>query len=316
MTLRYFTTTESGAGMSALDFDMGVTAIGPLHGIGESIVPMVWKNPAPAMYRIADGEEIALGTAAVHPFAFFGTAPNRYIGLRSGFIGPFGEWYRYKTADTTWTMYDAAGVQTAAGSLTNLTPCDEGPCDEGPHAAPGARYVATRDALAVSGRASRGELEVRFGSDPSDLIAPTLTSLRVVNAQNRLTEHFDRNGTATLFFSAADLAYPFRAFGETRELKREATRVWYRVHGTTEWQPVSPVWQSSDLGSPTSLGHFPAGELWTADLSPATRTGADAIDLRIEIEDVPGNRSTWTQSPAFLIGTNSAPGARKRRSVR
>jgi subtilisin family serine protease len=316
MLLDYFTTTESGSGASGLDFDMGMTAIATLRGIGDSIVPSSWPNPSPAEYRIADGEEVTLGSGAMHPFAFFGTAPNRYIGLRSGFSGPLGEWYPYTTLDTAWTAFNAEGAQTATGTLTNWTPCDEGPCDEGPAPVAGGRYVATRSLLPVAGRASRGELDVRFGSDVSDLIAPTITTLRIVNGEGRLAERFERNAEAAVLFSATDLAYVARALGITRDLKREATRVSYRIHGTTEWHPVSAVWQSSNHGAAETLNHFPAGELWRADLSAATRSGAEAIDLRIEIEDVPGNRSTWTQAPAFAIGTATAPAPGKRRSVR
>jgi subtilisin family serine protease len=319
MTLDYFTTEESGEGASGIDFDIGVTAIASLRAIDGAIVAVPWDFPSPSAYRIADGEEITLGTAPLYAFSFFGTAPNRYIGLPSGFVGPLGEWYRYVTVDTPWTMYDAANAQVAAGTYSNLTTCDEGPCDPGPAPQAGGRYVAARDDMNVAGRPSRGEVEVRFGNDPGDLQAPTLTALRVMNGQGRLAERLARNGNASLFFAAGDFDYPpanQRNLGSTRELKREATKAFYRAHGTAAWIPLTPVHQGSDLGSVLALRRFPAGEMYRADLSAATRAGADAVDLRIDVEDVAGNRTTWTQSPAMLVFDDGTPPPVRRRSVR
>jgi subtilisin family serine protease len=310
MLLEYFTTEESADGVSGMDFDVGQTAIAMLRGIDGAIVPVPWAYPSPAAYRFADGEEITLGTSPLYPFAFFGTAPNRYIGLPPGFAGPFGEWYRYVTADTPWATYDATDTLLATGIYTNLTTCDDGPCDPGPSPRMGGRYVVTRDGMNVAGQPSRGELEVRFGSDPNDLIAPTLTTLRVMNGQGRIAERLDRTSNASLFFAAADLEYPpaeQRRFGSTRELKREVTKAFYRPHGTPNWLPLIPVHQGSDLGSVDALHRFPAGEMYRADLSSVTRSGAVAVDLRIEIEDLAGNRTTWTQSPAIFLSGEGGP---------
>lgn len=320
MLLEYFTTAESADGVSGIDFDVGATAIGMLRGIDGGIVPVPWDYPAPAQYRLSDGEEITLGTSPLYAFSFFGTAPNRYIGLPPGFVGPLGEWYRYVTSDTPWVMYDSAGVQVAAGTYTNLTTCDDGPCDPGPARQAGGRYVATRDGLNVAGRPSRGEVEARFGSDPSDFDAPTLTTLRVLDAQGRAASRLARNSNASLFFAAGDYFYPPNTprdrFGSTRDLKREATRVSYRPHGSAGWIPLTPVHQGSDLGDVNLLQRFPAGEMYRADLSSATRAGTDAVDLRIEIEDVAGNRTTWTQSPAIVLTGEAPPPSGKRRSAR
>jgi hypothetical protein len=320
MVVEYFTTAESAEGVSGMDFDVGSTAVGMLRGIDGRIVSVPWAHPSPAAYRISDGEEITLGTSPLHAFSFFGTAPNRYIGSMPGFAGPLGEWYRYTTADTPWVSYDAAGAQVAAGTYTNLSTCDEGPCDPGPAREPGGRYVASRDTMEVAGHPSRGEVEVRFGSDRADLDAPTLTALRVMNAQGRLAQRLDRNGNASLFFAAGDYHYPpadQKALGSTRDLKREATRVSFRAHGTANWIPLTPVHLGSDLGVVLDLRRFPAGEMYRADLSAVTRAGADAVDLRIEMEDVAGNRTTWTQSPAIIVdGDGTPPPPRKRRSSR
>ncbi|PYQ30050.1 MAG: hypothetical protein DMF56_10010 [Acidobacteria bacterium] len=323
MILDYFTTMESGVGTSGIDFDMGSTAIGKLRGIDGAIVSVPWVYASPAAYRISDGEELTLGTSPLYAFSFFGTAPNRYIGLVPGFVGPLGEWYRYVTQDTPWVSYNAANAQVAAGTYTNLTTCDEGPCDPGPAPQTGGRYVAARDDMNIAGQPSRGEVEVRFGSDPNDLDAPTLTALRVLNAQGRLAEKLEKNSNASLFFAAGDYFYPpadqRSKLGSTRELKREATKVFYRAHGSATWTPLTAVHQGSDLGDVAQLRRFPAGEMYRTDLAAVTRAGADSVDLRIEIEDIAGNRTTWTQSPAIILSGDAGqppPPTGKRRSAR
>jgi hypothetical protein len=315
MVLEYFTNDASGEAVSGIDFDTGATFIGSLRALDGAIVPVGWDHPSPDAYRISDGEEITLETAPLHPFSFFGTVPNRYIGSMPGFVGPFGNWYRYVTTDTPWTAYDAAGAQIATGVYSNLTTCDEGPCDPGPDPRPGGRFVAARNDMSAGGQPSRGEIEARFGNDARDLIAPTLTALRVLNAQGRLAEKLEPNSNASLFFAAGDYEYPAlgeRRFGSTRDLKRDATKVFYRAHGTANWISLTPVHQGSDLGSIDALRRFPAGEIYRADLGAVTRAGASAIDLRIEIEDVAGNQTTWTQSPAILVSGNDGTPSKRR----
>jgi hypothetical protein len=131
-----------------------------------------------------------------------------------------------------------------------------------------------------------------------------------MNGQGRLAQRLEGNANASLFFAVTDLEYPpadQRRFGSTRELKREATKLSYRAHGTATWVPLFPVYQGSDPGSVDTLHRFPAGDMYRAELYAVTRAGTDAIDLRIEIEDLAGNRTTWTQSPAILITGNTTP---------
>jgi len=168
-----------------------------------------------------------------------------------------------------------------------------------------------REQLNVAGQTSRGELEVRFGTNAEDLVAPTLTSLRVTKSNGRLTDRVDLHSAASLVFSAADFNYPTDL---TRQLNSAATRVSYRVHGTGEWRPLTVVLTGTDEGNRAAVGHIPAGDLYRVDLSAAT-PASGFIDLRIELEDAAGNRTSWTQAPAFAVGTATS-GTTRRRSVR
>lgn len=295
-TLDYYTTQESGSGNSGFMFHVLYgTLIPPLRAIDGAIVATEF-NPSPADYRIASGEEITVGSRPLFPRSLYGTTNSANYNLlitRPGFHGPFGDWDEVATHGTAWTLFDSQNAMRGAGAF-DLT--SQSYYNSGPMSVPGGRFVAARDGLKMAGLPSRADLEVQFGDDGGDLVAPTLTSLRIVDHNGRLAEQFDPHAAAALVFSAADFDYPFGI--RTLAMKTEATRVSYRFAGTSEWRPLAVVFNGSDTGSFSELGRLPAGDLYRADLSPATIGGA--VDLRIEVEDVHGNRTTWTQSPAFM----------------
>ncbi|HYK02340.1 MAG TPA: S8 family serine peptidase [Thermoanaerobaculia bacterium] len=300
----YYTTRESGnAGSGIMFYYVDKTIVPPLRGLGDSIVATEFTQ-SPADYAIANGEELTVGTTPLFPIAFYGTTEGLlYQWVWPGFRGAFNDWDTNATQGTAWTTYDAQNAVKASGSIVVTIP----PSDPGPAAEPGDRLVAVTENLNVAGLPSRGELEVQFGRDETDLIAPTFTSLRVLDALGHPTSRLRRNTAATLHFSIAD--HDYRSDAQTQPLKSEATRVWYRPSGTTAWQPLSVANTGSDPGTFTTLGHIPAGDLYRIDLTPATMI-AGQIDLRIEAEDAHGNRTTWTQLPAFVVSVS------KRRSVR
>jgi len=250
-------------------------------------------DPTPVAYRIANDEEVTVAASPIFPLAFFGTTSGvRPEWLRPGFTGPLGEWLPGATNATKWTLFGADNAVRATGTIDVLT---LGP---GPIAHPGDRFVATRDGLILSGHATRGELEVRFGSDEGDLIPPTLTSLRIENGVGRITDRVLLGGNATLRFSAADLNY--YADSQTRLLPTESVRAFYRATGTATWHELTPIFEGTNDGSTTSLGHIPVGRIYRADLyAPAAMLGS--YDLRIECEDAHSNHMSWTQTAAFVV---------------
>jgi hypothetical protein len=267
----YLTPRAAGA-FAALSFDDSLSL---LRATAEGIASGNGRTLSPAAHRAAHGAEILIGRGAAFPFGI------------TGYLGGFGE---TRSTDHFWQLFDAAGTQVARGTT------------ETPQFAPRFRYVATNNVL-------RGELEVVLGDTAADLTAPTLTSLRVLDAHGVLTDRVALSEVAMLSFSAADYASDFT----TQPTRPERTRVSYRVHGIGAWLPLQVVLEGADSGSPDALGHVPAGDLYRVDLSAATTT-AKLVDLRIELEDTTGNRATWTQASAFAVGDAVAPP--RRRAVR
>lgn len=137
----------------------------------------------------------------------------------------------------------------------------------------------------------------------------------MLDAQGRSTDTLGAGEGATLLFSWADWTDDSDGVLDALVGRRDATRVSYRMTGGVKWQALEVVLERSEHELGADLGHFPTGDFVRVDLSPATKNAPNRlIDLRIEFEDASGNRTTWTQSPALMIG--SVPVPPKRRSVR
>lgn len=270
----YLTSRNAIDAFAAISFAGERDSLALLRSTEDGIVNSADRTVSPSAHRAANGSEIAVGRGAAHPF-----------GLAT-YVGAFGE---TRVAEKHWSLFDATGTLVAHGT------------NEQPQIAPRYRYVAGNNVL-------RGELDITYGTQTNDLVAPTFTSLRVLDANGDIAERLDIGEVGVLRFSAADLdvANDYTS----RAMRPERTRVSYRAHGALAWIPLTSVIQDSESGSQTTLGHIPAGDLYRVDLASATATAA-FIDLRIELEDAAGNRAIWSQTPAFAVGNAVMPPRRR-----
>jgi hypothetical protein len=254
--------------------------------------------------RTRSGGEIRIGSGAFFPFAFFGTTAGLpAIMPAAAFVGPYGETLRDDTVPAQWEAFDAAGTRISGGTIDP----NRGAV---PAAAPnGSRLVVRREWRHATGLTTRGTLEVAFAPTGSDLTAPTITSLRIADSTGTATARLAQGAAASLHFSAADLDHAKRM--ELKPTKSEATRAAWRRAGASEWTPLSLGADGFENGSVTTLGHVPAGDLHRADLSAAALVPG-LVDLRIDLEDLAGNRVVWTQEGALFVGADAAEGTRSR----
>ena len=302
--IAHYTTSESGTAASGLIVGTSDMVLSTVRGVDGAIVVAEF-SVSPAAYRIQDGERITVGGQAWFPLSFFGTNGGRapkFLEIRTGLTGSLGDWHWAMTNGTLWAMTRADDSLIASGTLVS-------PQQIAPPPAPGGRLMASRDGLTVGGQPSRGELEVRFGTSGLDFRAPTLTTFRIVDSAGRLGDTMRLDDPVRLEFSVAD--WDLTDNTVTQPLKREATRVWYRAHGTTEWLPAPVVLAGEDNGSFDTLGRIPAGDIFRADLSAAT-ANAGGVDVRVQTEDADGNQATWSQSPAFVVNAGKGRARRLR----
>lgn len=287
-TLDYFTTEGEPLKVSGIQIRTSHLTTPTLRGYEGGVIGTWDATPPAATLRIPKGGTAVIGAGPVYPYAIPGTTGITPFQVRPGFRGALDD--------------DRGTVNTYLS---------DGSIGAPPKPVPGGRYVVTREGLLAAGHVSRGVLEVSFGSNADDLEPPSLTSLRIVDHGGRNIDRLTRGAAATLRLSAADFDY--RKAMETKVWRPEATRAWIRQTGTIDWRPLTLVFEGADLGNANTLRHVPSGDLFRADLSSIT-SGAEALyDLRIDVEDAAGNRATWTQSPAFSVGTVAAPP--RRRSV-
>ncbi|HUP46828.1 MAG TPA: S8 family serine peptidase [Thermoanaerobaculia bacterium] len=299
----FLTPEQSQHAFAGLVLQLGSTATPSFRVWQGNIVASSEAVPTAVVHRVGNGHPIRIGSGPVFPFAYYGTTGNLYPGAPGPFIGgAFHEFAAEQRGMTYWQAVDAGGNELASGDVVAASP---------PAAYPGSGLLITRDGLRAAGRQGRGVLDVRFGPDPMDLTAPTLTSLRVVNATGFVTDELTRGEAGALHFSIADFDYT-RHY-TTRNARPERTRVWYRPHGTAAWLPLSVLVTGSENGSRVDLDHIPAGDIYRVDLRPLTQNRSGPVDLRIGFEDIAGNRVEWTQEPALLVADH--PPTRRRRAV-
>jgi hypothetical protein len=287
-------------------FNVGGVETQALRGRDGRIVVSSAVTPPLTVERIVPGGTLTMGAGPVYPFAIPGTRVASWFRVPpAGFATATGEILTDGGMD--WTTYDAGGNGTGSGSWRGRL---GGQAPPAPQAQ--SKLIARNYDLPAAGRMTRGTLEVTFGTT-TDLDAPTLTSMRVIDAAGNTSDRLRAGEHATLQFSIADLAYVRAA--ETMPTRPEATRAFFRVAGTDTWQPLALSITGSETGDVNTLGHLPAGDLYSASLDAATAAANTRIDLRIEFADPAGNNVRWTHESAITVGNPAEP-TQRRRSVR
>lgn len=299
---------RSSLALAGIQVRLGDVLTQPFRGRDGWIVVSAELIPSPVAPRIGNRGTYFVAAGPAFPFAFPGTTTGFWPHLpQPGFLGSAGEQI-FEYHGTSWQVFDQRGTNTASGIWRGPFSSSGVP----PLPVPGSRFVATREDLRAAGRFGRGVLEVDFGSNANDLTAPTLTSLRVVDANGGTTGRLAAGESAALLFSVADPDY-LRG-GETNSSRPESTRVFYRVGARSDWRSLPVLITGSEQGSRNSLRHFPAGDIYRTDLTAVSALRDTWIDLRIEFEDASGNRVRWTHESAFAVGqptTTRAPAVRR-----
>jgi subtilisin family serine protease len=160
------------------------------------------------------------------------------------------------------------------------------------------RVEATNDAMQFPDLPVQTKLILELDSTRSDYLPPTLTALFVVDQAGHAIRTMAPNGSATLYFSAADYRYaPAKTY---QPVRGDATAISYRYAGTTAWTPLSVTQMSEDVGVQGRVG---GGILYRADLtSIAANVTSARVELKIDLADAAGNTSSLLMLPALTVG--------------
>ncbi|HJQ40956.1 MAG TPA: S8 family serine peptidase [Thermoanaerobaculia bacterium] len=250
----------------------------------------VFLDVSPMAYRIPPGEPLVLGTAPVWPQVGFFRS-SEYWGGSATWIGALGERRMDDTTRAVTLVRDSSGTivgDTRTGHVG------------GQQVLPLGAYTieSTNKNYKIAGQAATATVNTSFDLRRDDGIYPLFTGLRIVDANDRQTGVLDRDSGAKLRFSIADVD----GHSVTRRPPREvATRVEYRVTGTSEWRPLPAAIETRQYQNNSFL-FGGVGTVWSADLSSITSNHLGPVDLRIHAEDAAGNDVQLRLEPAFFVG--------------
>jgi subtilisin family serine protease len=300
----------NGTGLFALAADppAGVTVPPGPFGSKISAVqsPTVRRSGSRLVFRtnvtkkptdyVADPEEtIAFGDGLLHPETSIWPDLSGQL-TTTYWYGAFGEERDFDAVDSQLRVFDASGNVIHA-ARTFLLPY--------PPDAPGSYRIEETTPILANGISGVATLEASFDTRLTDSAPPTLTALRLLDANGRSASRLLTHTAGSLYFAAIDKV-PIVSGGVSRALVRaESTSAQWKPHGSDAWRPLSCVVVSTDVANGQkevdALGHIPDGTAFSCSVSGITEQIAGVIDLRIHVEDVAGNALDYALSPAFTV---------------
>ena len=252
----------------------------------------VYRDISPIGYEVPVGVPITFGGAPVFPFVRFDSGAD-WWGALAYWNGPLGERLTTNTANASLAMYDSNGTKVGDGRVV-IQYDGELP--------PGRYRIESIDRnFVVAGVHATATFNGSIDTRNADNWLPIFTGLRVEDKNERQAAIVGRNAQARLLFSAADLVrnkIPYLLRVPPRE---EATRVEYRAHGGADWHSLPVLIVARHY--PTSVFlNGGVGTMYQVDLGALTSTLIGAVDVRLSVEDLAGNRSELRLEPAFWIG--------------
>ncbi len=245
--------------------------------------------PVPWLYS---GDQFIFGSGprmAVSSFSNVTSALRPTLSL--DFLGPLGETRGNERINTTVAVFAADGRQ-----LTRVT---RNPIALDLTTRGHFTIEATNDAVQYPDLPLETKVTMSIDSSRPDYVPPTLTTLFIVDGTGRVSRDIDPHGTASLFFSAADYAYPNATTRVYQPVRGDATTVSYRYEGGSSWTALPLTQMSEDPGSDNRVS---AGILYRADLSSVANVNWGRFDLRIDLADDAGNTTSVIMQPAFSVG--------------
>jgi subtilisin family serine protease len=250
----------------------------------------VFLDISPMAYRVPAGSPLILGTAPVWPqVGFFRSAEN--WGAFTTWNGALGEKRMDDTMQATTLVRDANGMILGDSRQGNIG---------GQQVLPLGAYTieSTNQNYKIAGQDAKATVNTSFDLRREDAIYPLFTGLRIVDATDRQTGVLDRDASAKLRFLITDVD----GHSVTRKPPREeATRVEYRLTGTSDWHPLPAVIEARQYQNNSFL-FGGVGTVWSADLSSITHNYTGFVDVRIHAEDAAGNDVQLRLEPAFFVG--------------
>lgn len=226
-------------------------------------------------------------------------------------FGPLGSLFGDSILDVKASRYDAEGKPAGLAPFLNAhsyrIPSGE------PEGVYRIDLTAQYGVAGMAGRLAQTSLYDTRVYKADNVGPPSLSMLHTETPRGVASTTLPAGSQSRLVFAARESTYYPRANIYTRHrlIDSSATRVWWRRHGTLDWQPlevtVAGTENEFNFDSPGS-----PGTLFHGNLRDATAMEG-AIDLKIHLASDHGATTDLVYEPAFLVGP---AGEGRRRAVR
>jgi hypothetical protein len=158
------------------------------------------------------------------------------------------------------------------------------------------RYTieATDDATQFPDVPQQVKVTMSLDSSLEDYLPPTLTAIYLTDGAGQTIRNPRPHSAATLYFSAADYAYTSGNVRTYQPVRVDRTALWYRYSGAPAWTPLTVTQLNEEP---------PTGFVYRASLAGLTGVDWARVDLKIDVEDNAGNKTSTVLSPAFSVGS-------------
>ena len=313
------TTPSSGGGISATNIVdepivNGRVFVSPdvnpsyTYGIGFTAIADTATQYTTPLLRIINDKLVAPTSAGVLPWTYSGSSYQFGLGPRfpasqlvptgalrftwtTDMTGPLGELRIADRSGTNTLLVDNKGLHLP--NVGYLLPVDV--------SSKGAYHLeATNNGSLYPGVNKTTVVSIDIDSTRTDYLPPVLTTMMMLDGNGALTTRLDPHGRGSLLFSAADFA-PNGNNRVYQQIRTDATAVSYRYSGETAWRPLAAT-QGTEAPAVTGTGI-----LFSVDLATVANTAGGLVDLKLDLADNAGNKTTVTMAPAFSIGPELAP---------
>lgn len=262
----------------------------PFHiNVSDSIVFTKW-NVSAASPQYPDNSVVDLGNTAPFNTATF---QNNMMGENTiyGYSISYGQTNEERQMDNRFSIYEIKkgdeilASDTISNFIDPFTVTGQGVYT----------FNITNNNYVVNDQSGQGIFEASFDIGNADANPPVISSFKLLNSENFITNSFKNNEFATILLSSFDYNYSTYKLNEP-----SSVLVFYKKFDSNDWSVLNMI------ENPTLFDSVNYGSFYTCDFSPALTqfTTSGYLDLKIVSADNAGNTATQILHPAAYVENN------------
>lgn len=263
----------------------------PLFKVYEYGIGYTFFSELNALFRFPQGCEVNFGLQPVIAYAYFPDVFLRDSKFLS-FLNFTGGSLESRLSDlrlSYYKLYDSEGGLVREDSVKNIR--DFVYLSKGKY-----KYELLNSNFVVENIKGQSKLTAFFDTNKQDPTPPVFRVFQVRNSQNELTAKLKEGDSGYIIFTVADyylLAGKYSYNMKYQSVNKDSTKLYLKKHGTKDWSLIdSYVFYEDSI----------LGKYYKADIPKTLTKKSSAIDLKISVEDMSGNKTIWESIPSIAVG--------------